>query len=227
MRFTIALGLAGLLIVSCNQSGTTTKSESSKTDSAVVAAPRHDTLAQEIGNLPQSITQFVPEGYAAIDTTKGDLNLDAYDDMIVVLKKDGEKSTSNYANGKPERRPLLILTGKAGGTYRLQKRNDNVVLCMDCGTGQTDPFSGIAIKRGYFSVEHGMGGGANKVQVITFKYDKTKGDWLLHQDGAINYKFNDSTDDYAEDLEKENEQIRRRKDFGIVPFEKFDVYSRK
>ena len=180
---------------------------------------------QDIHNLPQGLAKFVPAGYTAIDSTSGNLNPDPYPDMILVLKKDGETASSDNAHNKPEKRPLLILTGQGDNSYKLEKRNDNVVLCVDCGSGQTDPFTGITIRHGYFSVEHGMAGGSQQVKIITFKYDKQRANWFLHQDGAINYKFNDSTDDYAEALEKDNEQIRRKKDFGLIPFEEYNVYK--
>lgn len=180
---------------------------------------------QEINNLPPSIAQFVPAGYIAIDTTSGDLNLDAYPDMVLVLKKSGEETSSDFAKNRPEKRPLIILAGQPDKSYKLEKRNDNVVLCIDCGGAEGDPFTGITIKKGYFSVEHGISGGAHWVQIITFKYNKQKANWYLHQDGAISYKFNDSTDDNAEALVKDNETIKRKKDFGLVSFDQYDVYK--
>jgi hypothetical protein len=226
MRSFLLLSGMTFLTIACRQSSVqqATSSERHVSDTSLSTAPR-PVPPQDIHNLPQGLAKFVPAGYIAIDSTSGNLNLDAYPDMILVLKKDGETASSDNAHNKPEKRPLIVLTGQGDNSYKLEKRNDNVVLCVDCGSGQTDPFTGITIKHGYFSVEHGMAGGSQQVKIITFKYNKDKANWFLHQDGAINYKFNDSTDDYAEALEKENEQIRRKKDFGLIPFEQYNIYK--
>lgn len=53
--------------------------------------------------------KFVPKSFEILDTVKGNLNNDIYDDFILVLKKKNEETTSNYSEDKPEKRPLLIL----------------------------------------------------------------------------------------------------------------------
>lgn len=75
-----------------------------------------------------------------------------------MLKEDNEEETS-IIDEDPVKRPLYILTGQSDQSYKLAAKNDNVVYCVNCGGIMGDPFSGIAIKNGYFSVEH-YGGSA-------------------------------------------------------------------
>jgi hypothetical protein len=89
--------------------------------------------------LADNLSGFVPDGYTVLDTTSGDLNLHQFADMIMVLKKNGEDTTSDV-NEHPEKRPLLILIGQADSTYKLAAKSDNAVYCIDCGGVMGDPF---------------------------------------------------------------------------------------
>jgi hypothetical protein len=187
---------------------------------------QHETTLEVINNLPTKISQFIPIGYSAIDTASGNLNLDSLKDMILVLRKDGEDSTSNFANDKPDKRPLLILLGQPNNTYKVAYRNDNAVYCIDCGGMFGDPFKGITIKNGYFSIEHGISGGEHWEQITTFKFDKFKSNWFLYKDHYISYKFNDSNDNNADALVKDVDKLETVKNFGIISFDKFNIYNK-
>ncbi len=186
---------------------------------------QHIANLEVVNNLPTKISQFIPIGYSVIDTASGNLNLDSLNDMILVLRKDGEDSTSNFANDKPDKRPLLILLGQPNNVYKVADRNDNAVYCIDCGGVFGDPFTGITIKNGYFSIEHAIAGGEHWEQVITFKFDKLKADWFLYKDHYISYKLNDSNDDNADALLKDVDKLETVKDFGIISFDKFNIYN--
>jgi hypothetical protein len=186
---------------------------------------QHIANLEVINNLPTKISQFIPVGYSAIDTASGNLNLDSLNDMILVLRKDGEDSTSNFANNKPDKRPLLILLGQPNNIYKLAYRNDNAVYCIDCGGVFGDPFTGITIKNGYFSIEHGISGGEHWQQVITFKFDRLKSNWFLYKDHYISYKLNDSNNDNIDALVKDVDKLQTVKNFGIISFDKFNIYN--
>jgi hypothetical protein len=166
-------------------------------------------------------------GYEALDTASGDLNLDAYPDMILVLKRNGEDTVSDMNYDAPVKRPLLILTGTADGNYQLAGRNDNAVLCYNCSGMFGDAFTGVTIKHGYFSIEHSIAGGQHWESVTTFKYDKGKNDWFLYIEGYISYRMNDDTSADAEALVKDVESQKTVKDFGVVSFGKYDTYREK
>jgi hypothetical protein len=176
-----------------------------------------------IGLLPIQISKFIPAGYLPLDTAIGDLNSDGIDDMLLVLKRK-EEDTLNPDNDNPQtKRPLLILLGKSNHTYILSKRNDNVVMCINCsGIARSDPFKGIKIKNGYFSVEHSVSEGPQHWQTVTtFKYDKEKIEWYLFKIGSISKFPNDDTNPNADAL-KTYKDTKTRKDFGIIRFEKYD-----
>ena len=186
--------------------------------SASGQSPKRIAFKDEVKGLPATITQFVPEGFAVLDTTSGDLNLDQYTDMILVLRKNGEDSTSSVSE-HPEKRPLLILTGQSDNSYKLAASNNNAVYCIDCGGMMGDPFMGIVIKNGYFSVEHYGGSGWRWTRTITFKYSGDDNHWYLHKDGGDSFQVTDP--------EKVTTKVRTTKDFGKVLFEQFDIYEKE
>jgi len=186
--------------------------------------PMHDALGirrEIIQNPPKSLAQFVPPGYAIVDTSGGDLNLDEYRDMIIVLQKNEDTLIGN--DDKPVRRPLLILLGEPCGRYKLAARNDNAILSYDRDGKFDDLFTGITVRNGYFSIEHGLAAGDHWDWVVTFRFNSEKQDWLEYKDGFVDWKFNPSNDDTAEALVKDNEIQKTVKDFGIVPFGQFDI----
>jgi len=166
--------------------------------------------------VPATLNGFIPKGYHALDITKGDLNRDAYPDAIMILYKDGEKETSDVID-HPEKRPLLVLLGKPDKTYSLAARSDNAVYCIDCGGQMGDPFTGVSIKNGYFSIEHYGGSGWRWTRIITFKYTPAEKKWFLFKDGGDSF--------HATDPEKVKTKVKTVKNFGKVPFEKFDIYK--
>lgn len=177
---------------------------------------KHEAYNQDIKNLPDALVAFVPGGYTALDTATGDLNGDGYADMILVLKKNGEDTTSDV-NEHPEKRPLLILTGQPDRSYKLAARNDNAVYCIDCGGMMGDPFMDVVIKNGYFSVEHTGGSSWRWTRTITFRYSPADKYWYLHKDGGDSF--------HASEPEKVKTTVKTTKDFGKVPFDKFDIYK--
>ncbi|MCC9074281.1 hypothetical protein LNQ49_22060 [Flavobacterium sp. F-65] len=235
MKNTVNLLILSLMLFSCNQ---TTKEnaidksednidsiqiEKSKTDSI----KKHQTFNDSIDSLDEDLKAFVPKDYSIISIESGDLNLDEYTDAILVLRKTSEESTSNYAENKPDKRPMLILLGQKGGTYTLAHKNNNAVYCIDCGGVFGDPFTGISIKKGYFSIEHGVSGGHHWERITTFKYNQSKNNWLLYKDHYIDYKFNSDTNDNAEAIVVDFEKLKTVKDFGEISFEKFNIYNDK
>lgn len=177
-------------------------------------------VIDEIGVLPASLSEFVPPGYAPLDTASGDLNMDGVPDMILVLKPINEDTIKDE-----RKRPVIILIGDSNGHYKLQARNDNVAYCYRCGGVFGDPFTGITIKNNYFSIENGISAGTHWEHILTFKYDKDKADWLLSRDGYVSYKLNPDTNGNAEALIKDVEKIKTSKDFSDITFSKFDIHN--
>lgn len=163
-----------------------------------------------------SLAKFIPEGYTILDSATGDLNLDKYPDKLLVLKINGEDSMANDVD-HTVKRPLLILIGQANKSFTLAARNDNVVYCVNCGGMMGDPYMQIAIKKGYFSIEHYGGSAWRWTRIITFKYSTGEKYWYLHKDGGVNY--------HTSDPDKVETNIKTSKEFGKIAFDKFDIYS--
>lgn len=202
-----------------NNTAVMARPDSGNASSGAADTPRQAAVQEERGQetaLPPHLAPFVPEGYALLDTTAGDLNLDPVPDLVVVLKKKDEETTSDVSE-HPELRPLLILLGQADRTYQLAARNDKAVYCVDCGGMMGDPYMETVIKKGYFSVEHYAGSAWRWTRTITFRYAPADGKWYLHKDGGDSF--------HAAEPEKVKTSVKTVKDFGKVPFEQFDIYQ--
>ncbi len=166
--------------------------------------------------VPAALKKYIPAGFEALNVSKGDLNRDAYGDMILVLKKKGEEKTSDVID-HPEKRPLLIFLGQADRSYKLAAKSNNSVYCVDCGGMMGDPFTGITIKNGYFSVEHYGGSGHRWTRIITFKYSPADKNWFLFKDGSERF--------HATAPEEVKTEVKTVKNFGKVSFQQFDIYK--
>jgi hypothetical protein len=151
---------------------------------------------------------FIPVGYSVLDRASGDLNRDSFPDLVLILKNDSE--SMNYDTT----RPLLLLAGDGKGKYRLLARNDHVVLCLGCGGAMGDPYDGITIKRGYFSIEHMGGGNWRWTRIITFRYDAVSGHFILHRDAGSSWYTGDNDHQMTDNVDN-------KEDFDKLPFEQF------
>ena len=212
-----------IIIASCNQHTDKQKEKSVDPNQTAITdmtqeneEPGNQINIDNLNDLPESITQFIPENYSALNVAKGDLNLDSIDDIILVLKEDNEEETSLIAED-PVKRPLYILTGQPDKSFKFAEINDNVVYCVNCGGMMGDPFMGIVIKNGYFSVEHYGGSAWRWSRIVTFKFNRTEKKWFLHKDGGDSF--------HTSQLEKVETKVKTVKDFGVVPFEEYDIYE--
>jgi hypothetical protein len=157
---------------------------------------------------------FVPAGHEIMDKAIGDLDLDGREDALLVLKVENEPDPFSMEEGEEAPgRPLLILTRQANGDWELEGRNDDVVLRMDEGGVFGDPYSGLAIKNGYFSVEHYGGSAWRWTHIVTFKHDAGKQGWFLHKVGGESF--------HTSEPENTEEHVKGTKDFGVVAFKDY------
>ncbi len=164
-----------------------------------------------LANLPTAIKVHIPEGYQVLDTAFGNLNFDSFPDLIMVLKSPKEDTTFDSAYTV---RPLLILYGNKNGSYTLAFKNNSVVRCISCGGLMGDPFEGIAIKNGSFSVEHYGGSSVRWSEETTFTFNKKKGRFYLHKQRIISYHIYKPS--------KITTTVKRVNDFGTVDFEQYN-----
>lgn len=141
-----------------------------------------------------------------MDTMTGDLNRDKYMDMLIVLRGQDDQERDSVAS-----RPLLILLSNPDGALNFAVRNDNVVLCYDCGGVFGDPYDGLAIKNGYFSVEHYGGSSWKWTKIITFKFSEKENTWLLHRDAGVSFNSGDPEG-------TETDIVDHKEDYGKLKF---------
>lgn len=218
----LALGLYGFgACQSADHSAPTSSAPAPATDTSAPAAPAPTGAATRAAaaavstvtsaDSARELARFTPAGYRVEAVSQGDLNRDAFPDQVVLLRQlDADSSTM----GDETARPLLLLLGSASGRYTLAGRNDKVVLCTGCGGMMGDPFQGITIKNGYFSLEYYGGSAWRWTHVTTFKYDPAGRTWFLHREGGGSF--------HATDPDKVESYGRTTRDFGRVAFTKYD-----
>ncbi|MFZ4568051.1 MAG: hypothetical protein ACOYND_03355 [Bacteroidota bacterium] len=134
--------------------------------------------------------KFIPKGYQLLDSKSGDINQDGITDYIIICKSPNEDQ-------KEMKRPLLILHGNANGELSLFKRNDNIVLCYLCGGVMGDPYTGMTLKKNYFSVEHEGGSSDKWSRIITFKYNATSLIYVLNIITCVSFTLSNTNKSIA------------------------------
>lgn len=132
----------------------------------------------------QNFSRFIPRGFELLDSKSGDLNQDGYTDYVIICKN------PNEYEDEEAKRPLMIVHGNPNGTLSLISRNDNIVLCFLCGGVMGDPYTGITIKKNFFSVEHAGGSSDQWTRIITFKYNMDDGNYYLSRDAGETWNTN-------------------------------------
>lgn len=167
-------------------------------------------------NFPEVIRRdsiYIPATYEMLDSISGDLNRDSYKDLLIIFKNADEEDLSETSD-EPIDRPLLIYLRDSLNNYHLITQNNKVVLCYSCGGVFGDPYNGMAVKNGYFTIEHYGGSAWRWTRYITFKYSESDSTWYLHKDGGESF--------HASDPDNTEINIKTVKDFGIVKFEDFE-----
>ena len=154
----------------------------------------------------KKIASYIGKNETFLKIEYGDLNRDGIDDAVLVTEK---------KNGN---RPLYILLGTKKGTYKVYGKNENIVYRAEAGGARGDPFCGITIKNGYFSIGHNGGSRWMWTVIITFKYDAKKRKFFLHKEGGSDADTR-SSDGEVSVVER---RVSTVKDFGVVPFEKYN-----
>ncbi len=165
---------------------------------------------EDLSELPY-LTTFLPKDHLVLDYHYGDLNKDELKKDVILIAHNPKAEAENEDEVK---RPLFILTRTTDGKLKKESRNDNVVLCSSCGGVMGDPYQDIAIKNGYFSIEHYGGSSWRWTEIVTFKYNAEKTDWFLHKKGGE--EFHSSKPDESK------ETVKTVKDFGLVSFETYE-----
>ena len=157
-----------------------------------------------------SAVDFILPEYEILDTLKGDLNGDAYADMLLLMRHQHESQSNENLE-----RPLFILLGSATG-YRLGAMSRTAVYCHLCGGVMGDPYTGMQIdSTGTFTISHYGGSNWRWTRNLTFRFDKESKDWLLFQDVSESFSVFDEQDIQVD--------TRTTKDFGQLSISSFNI----
>lgn len=200
MRITTAIFCWSILFAACADAPNSNK----ETTESVNAVAEDE---YEVEEWSETVMDFTPDGYVLLKTFTGDLNRDAYEDMVAVF--DAIDSNDEMRN-----RAVMLLTTDADGKLAKAAINKNGAHCKDCGGVLGDPFVQVVIKDGYFTIEHFGGSRQKWNDDPTFKYSEEDGKWYLH-------KHNKSVHDGLDPEHGSTVTILTTKDFGKVSFEDF------
>jgi hypothetical protein len=164
--------------------------------------------------LPAEAKPFVPHGYEMLDYVTGDLNGDKRPDAILLLKVPGEDTIT----GDNQTRPLLLLIRQANGKLKQEKRNDNLVMCAQCGGVFGDPYEGTTIANNGFTINFYGGSSWRWAYEYRFDYKPAKKDWLLVKESQSSFQSTDPENTTKECIIEEDE-------LGEIPIEKYTENS--
>jgi hypothetical protein len=139
--------------------------------------------------LPAEAKQFVLKGYEMLDYITGDLNGDKRPDAVLILKVQGEDTLMD--TDFSVKRPLILLLRGSNGKLSLAKRNDNMMLCRQCGGAFGDPYAGTSIKNNTLIINFYGGSSWRWGYEYTFSYNATAKNWLLTKESDENYQDGD------------------------------------
>jgi hypothetical protein len=170
-------------------------------------------FAQSNKKIPDELQKFVLKGYEPLDYATGDLNNDKKQDAVLILKIKGEDTlqTEDYINPK---RPMLLLIRQENNVLKLIARNDVVVKCRECGGIYGDPYVGISVDTGLFSISFYGGSAWRWSYEYTFRYNSIKKEWFIYKEAQTSYWNGEPYKSFSSATVKEDE-------LTVVSFSKY------
>ncbi|MGV8958888.1 MAG: hypothetical protein ACOH1V_00640 [Stenotrophomonas sp.] len=157
---------------------------------------------------------FVPAGAKLLETSKGDLNGDGIEDVLLVIDPPAPGTLPVGEEGP--NRILMLVLGSADGKWLLAARNDKLVPCSTCGGVMGDPFGYARVSAGSFTVVNSGGSRERWTDSYTFRYAPADKAWWL--EGVSRQVIDTDTD-------AENKRDFTAAELGKVRFEDFDPSS--
>ena len=130
-----------------------------------------------------------------------------------VLKEYFESNISNnkrfiYIDGETKDKTDILETVR-------NTKTDNIVMCAQCGGVMGDPYTGMTLKKNFFSIEHEGGSSDQWTRIITFKYNIDEGRYYINRDAGEVWNTNSKKKKKLETYSKDQ--------WGVVPFEDYVV----
>lgn len=159
--------------------------------------------------IPAEVREFIETDAAPIALEKADLNGDGRTDFLVATERAhiaGEESPGNQ-------RLLFILLRGADGKLKPSDRSETVIYCKSCGV-MGDPFAGVEVRRGSFTVNNYGGSNLRWSESYQFDYSRRDKTWQLVR--VVSETFN------ALAPKKIKTKILTPKNFGKINLVDFD-----
>ena len=128
--------------------------------------------------VPDDVKPFIEKGMIPIALETGDLNADGRKDFVLVTSPRVPEG-STYDEAGDGARQTMILIREASGGLTMAARNDDVVMCKNCGGVFGDPFAGVSIKGTRFTVSNYGGSNDRWAYDYTFDYSRRDKTWQL------------------------------------------------
>lgn len=136
---------------------------------------------------PPEAQPFIPDGYDVLDYKAGDINGDAKRDAILILKNPGEDSIIN----DNVTRPFLILIRQADGKLKQVVKNDNAIMCRQCGGVFGDPYEGTELFDKGFTLSFYGGSSWRWAYTYEFRWSAVKKNWYLYKETQSSFQSGD------------------------------------
>jgi hypothetical protein len=164
------------------------------------------------GRIPDELRAFVLPGTHALCAAGADLNADGLKDWVLVLEE-GERPADPDGTEVP--RPLLVVVRDPGGALRVAERNDRLVPCAVCGGAFVEPFEGVQVGSGTFTVYDHASVSARWREEYTFRYVRSAGTWRLARVVELTY-------DPATGPQRLDQRVFGVADFGDIDLADFE-----
>lgn len=163
-----------------------------------------------VKDIPREVKRFIEKGTWVLALQKADLNGDGKIDYVMILTK--EDSDPYNEDGQ---RPLILLTRKPDNTLYMAKRNENIVLCKECGGVLGDPFASLKAEKNTFTITHFGGDALRWFYSYSFNYSRIDSTWQLVRAEERSSNIYSPVDDW-------DSVFTHPKHFGKIDFSDFN-----
>jgi len=161
---------------------------------------------------PPEAQPFIIKGYDVLDYKAGDLNGDGKEDAILILKNPGEDSIVD----DNVTRPFLILIRQADGKLKQVVKNENAIMCRQCGGVFGDPYEGVELFNKGFSLSFYGGSSWRWAYNYEFRWNAMKKNWFLHKETQTSFQSGDP------EVTMKTAEIAAA-ELGEIPIDKFNT----
>lgn len=146
------------------------------------------------------MTDFVPTGWAILDSAMGDLNNDGTNDVVLILQQTNGLTIVNKATDTAQTKArilLLLLKNPVSHNYEVTEQSNSFILKYD-NDMMEDPYLGLTINKGILEIRFYLfyTTGSWYVTNAAYKFRYQQGEFCLI--GAEKSSFHRATHDYEE-----------------------------